>query len=103
MVDVVGYRPQRNKWLNCIDNINSIIFCASLNDYGKAHFTIKTLTLICMAITQTFFFLYGRPLESMNVGIEIFLIDSSNLLIEIKKFEQKLIGMRLAIGFKFFL
>jgi hypothetical protein len=36
MVDVVGYRPQRNKWLNCIDNINSIIFCASLNDYGKA-------------------------------------------------------------------
>ena len=39
MVDVVGYRPQRNKWLNCIDNINSIIFCASLNDYGnKAYF-----------------------------------------------------------------
>jgi len=48
-----------------------------------------------MAITQTSFFFYGRPLESRYVGTEIFLI-------EIKKFYQKLIGMRLAIGFKVF-
>jgi hypothetical protein len=33
MVDVGGQRSQRKKWLQCFDNVNSIIFLASLIEY----------------------------------------------------------------------
>ncbi|CAB16244.1 Guanine nucleotide-binding protein alpha-2 subunit [Schizosaccharomyces pombe] len=35
MFDVGGQRTERRKWIYCFENVNSIIFCVSLNDYDK--------------------------------------------------------------------
>ena len=32
-VDVGGQRSERRKWLNCFENVTSILFIASLSDY----------------------------------------------------------------------
>ncbi|EPY52379.1 heterotrimeric G protein alpha-2 subunit Gpa2 [Schizosaccharomyces cryophilus OY26] len=35
MFDVGGQRTERRKWIYCFENVNSIIFCVSLNDFDK--------------------------------------------------------------------
>ena len=34
VIDVGGQRNERRKWLQCFDNVTSIIFLASLSDYN---------------------------------------------------------------------
>lgn len=33
MFDVGGQRAERKKWIHCFEDVTSIIFVASLNDY----------------------------------------------------------------------
>ncbi|EEB07357.1 heterotrimeric G protein alpha-2 subunit Gpa2 [Schizosaccharomyces japonicus yFS275] len=35
MFDVGGQRSERRKWIFCFENVHTIIFCVSLNDYDK--------------------------------------------------------------------
>jgi len=35
VVDVGGQRSERRKWIHCFDNVDAIIFCASLNEYDQ--------------------------------------------------------------------
>ncbi|KAF8211942.1 G-protein alpha subunit [Mycena galopus ATCC 62051] len=34
MFDIGGQRSERRKWIHCFENVTSIIFCASLNEYA---------------------------------------------------------------------
>ena len=35
MIDVGGQRSERKKWLHCLDNVNAILFMASMSDYDQ--------------------------------------------------------------------
>lgn len=35
MVDVGGQRSERRKWIHCFQDVNAILFCASLNEYDQ--------------------------------------------------------------------
>ena len=35
MVDVGGQRSERKKWLNCFENVTSLIFLVALSEYDQ--------------------------------------------------------------------
>lgn len=35
MFDIGGQRSERKKWLHCFDNVQTLIFCTALSEYGQ--------------------------------------------------------------------
>ena len=62
LIDVGGQRSERKKWFSCFDNVNVVIFCASLCDYdqflsednGKSRI-LESLELFDFALNSSYF------------------------------------------------
>lgn len=71
MYDVGGQRSERRKWLNCFDNVTTVIFVAAINEYDQVLFEDSKTDRIQEAI-NTWKDIVNRE-EFKNVGFVLFL------------------------------
>ncbi|KAF5360956.1 hypothetical protein D9756_005169 [Leucocoprinus leucothites] len=77
-IDVSGQRTERRKWLQCFDQISSIIFCVGLSDYDRLYISedssqdpmIESLALF-KSITESHWF-YHTPVMLFLNKVDLF-------------------------------
>lgn len=55
VIDVGGQRSQRKKWIHCFDNVQALIFVASLSEYNQVLFEDRSV-VSCYNLQKTFTF-----------------------------------------------
>ena len=53
MFDVGGQRSERNKWIQCFDNVRSLLFVSALSGYDMTLFEASSVVSITLIIYDT--------------------------------------------------
>mmetsp|Transcript_1852 Transcript_1852/g.2229 ORF Transcript_1852/g.2229 Transcript_1852/m.2229 type:complete len:368 (+) Transcript_1852:188-1291(+) len=92
MYDVGGQRSERKKWLNCFDNVTTVLFVAAINEYDQKLFEDSKTERIQEAI-NTWKDIVNRE-EFENVGFVLFLNKMDLLEEKLSLFPFKVEGVR---------